>query len=241
MSSDVMDLESIAAYLHLDSGTVHRLAERGRLPGRKVGGKWCFSRSEIHHWLESRIGASGEGELMQMEHALQRPPGAGKLEAISVADMLPLHAIAVPLEARTKASVMDEMVLLATHTGWVWEPDKLSVAVKEREEMHPTALDNGVALLHPRRPMASILGEPFLALGITPRGVPFGGSRGMLTDIFFLICSVEDRSHLRTLARLSRVINDAGLLGELRAAVDSRTVLDAILRREQQLTDESSA
>jgi len=31
--------------------------------------------------------------------------------------------------------------------------------------MYPTTLDNGVALLHPRRPMSGILGQAFLALG----------------------------------------------------------------------------
>ena len=50
--------------------------------------------------------------------------------------------------------------------------------------MHSTALDNGVALLHPRRPMPAILAEAVLALGITPGGIPFG-SGGSLTDIFF--------------------------------------------------------
>ena len=30
--------------------------------------------------------------------------------------------------------------------------------------------------------------EGLLALGITASGIPFGGSRGILTDVFFLIC-----------------------------------------------------
>jgi len=42
--------------------------------------------------------------------------------------------------------------------------------------------DIGVALLHPRRPQASILGEAVLALGITGQGIPFGGTSG-LTDL----------------------------------------------------------
>ena len=47
-------------------------------------------------------------------------------------------------------------------------------AVRAREDMMPTALDIGVALLHPRRPLASILDRPLLALGRTDRGIPFG-------------------------------------------------------------------
>ena len=57
-------------------------------------------------------------------------------------------------------------------------------AILDREHMSPTALGNGVALLHPRRPMSSILGQPLIALGITRSGIPFGGGRDMLTDVF---------------------------------------------------------
>ena len=46
-------------------------------------------------------------------------------------------------------------------------------AVRAREEMHSTALDNGVALLHPRRPTVTDLAEAVLALGISPGGIPF--------------------------------------------------------------------
>ena len=88
--------------------------------------------------------------------------------------MLPLEAIAIPLPARTRNSVIDSMVELAAATGWLWDPKAMAEAVRSREEMHSTALENGVALLHPRRPMAKILSQPFLALGVTTTGIPFG-------------------------------------------------------------------
>jgi len=93
------------------------------------------------------------------------------------------------------------------------------------------ALDNGVALLHPRRPMPTILAEAVLALGITPGGIPFG-SGGSLTDIFFLICSTSDHEHLRLLARLSRVINDADFLWAMRAAPSAAALHRLIEGRE---------
>src|SRR5207249_248640 len=132
-------------------------------------------------------------------------------------------------------SVISEMVALAARTGWLWDSAKMIEAVRVREEMHPTALENGVALLHPRRPMPGILGQAFLAFGRTEGGIPFGGSRGTLTDLFFLILSVEDRGHLRVLARLSRLVGDATLLPELRAAPDAATVRAALERRDEEL------
>jgi PTS system nitrogen regulatory IIA component len=70
-----------------------------------------------------------------------------------------------------------------------------------------------------------------LALGITPGGIPFG-SGGSLTDIYFLICSTSDHEHLRILARLSRVINDADFLWAMRAAPNATALHHLIEDRE---------
>ncbi len=64
------DLPGLARYLHLSPDKVAKLADRGQLPGRKVGGEWKFSKADIHHWLERRIGASDEVELLEVEGVL---------------------------------------------------------------------------------------------------------------------------------------------------------------------------
>ena len=140
----------------------------------------------------------------------------------------------MPLAARTRKSAIDSMTELAAGTGLLWDAEKMSEAVEAREQMQPTALDIGVALLHPRRPLPGILGQAFVALGVSSTGIPFGGGRGGLTDIFFLICSVEDRGHLQTLARISRLIQDSELLADIRAADDSQSVHDLITARDSE-------
>ena len=225
------DVDSLARYLHLKPQQVRRLAERGKLPGRKVGGQWRFSRAEIHHWLEKRIGLGDEEDLVQVEGVLgTSTPGSKRQHGISLAQMLPAEAVAVPLHAKTRNSVITSVVDLAAGTGWLWDPPRMVQAIKDREQMHPTALENGVALMHPRRPMVNILGQAFLCLGITPGGIPFGGTG--LTDVFFLICSVDDRGHLRALARLSRVIGAPGFLEALRASPDAETARAQIIEAE---------
>jgi PTS system nitrogen regulatory IIA component len=133
--------------------------------------------------------------------------------------------------------VISEMVNLASLTWQLWDPGKMEQQVRERENLHPTALDNGVALLHSRRPLSNILGEPLLAIGRTYQGMPFGNARGSLTDIFFLICSVDDRGHLRLLARLSRMLADETTMDGIRDAESSGELLDWMRKREEELFD----
>ena len=232
MANDDFDIAGLAAYLHLLPAQVSRLSDRGKLPGRRVSGQWRFSRPEIHHWLEQRIGLSDGEQLVQMERNLERvdPSQEG---AFSLAALIPKEAIAVPLAARTRGSVITSMSELAASTGLLWDSVKMAEAVTAREAMHPTALDIGVALLHPRRPLSSILSESIVALGIVGSGIPFGGRS--LTDIFFLICVTEDHQHLRILARLSRMISDEDWLASLRSARDARDAYELIVQRGEDL------
>ncbi|MCI0334005.1 MAG: PTS sugar transporter subunit IIA [Planctomycetes bacterium] len=230
MTQEDFDIDRLAAYLHMMPAAVVKLAERGKLPGRRVGGEWRFSAAEIHHWLEDRIGLSDDEALVHMEGALDRAAETD-VDEISISKLLRIAAIEVPLLARTRTSVFAKMTELAAATNLLWDAEKMAEAVRAREEMHSTALDNGVALLHPRRPMPAILAEAVLALGITSGGIPFGSS-GSLTDIFFLICSTSDHEHLRILARLSRVINDPDFLWAMRAATDATALHQLIQDRE---------
>ena len=64
MAQEDFDIDRLAAYLHMMPAAVVKLAERGKLPGRRVGGEWRFSAAEIHHWLEDRIGLSDDDALV---------------------------------------------------------------------------------------------------------------------------------------------------------------------------------
>ncbi|HEX4150148.1 MAG TPA: PTS sugar transporter subunit IIA [Pirellulales bacterium] len=235
MSDEDFDLPSLAEYLHLSAAQLARLAERGQLPGRKIAGQWRFSRPEITFWLEQRIGLAEPADLARMEDALERANRTDGGGAASIGELLPESAIAIPLAARTKSSVIEAMAEFAAGTGWLWDPRRMAEGVRFREQLCSTALDSGVALMHPRRPLPDILDRPFIALGRTSGGIPFGHAHGALTDIFFLLCSTTDRGHLHTLARLSRLVGDPAFLAELRSADDAAEAHRALLAREQAL------
>lgn len=236
MAHEDFTVDSLAAYLHLAPAQISRLAERDQIPARKVSGEWIFSSADVHHWLEDRLGLQEEEKLQHVEQVLSHSAPSGE-EEISIADMLSPQAIAAPLPARTRRSVIDSMAELAAQSGMLWDAGAMAEAVLAREDMQPTALENGAALLHPRRPMSNILAEPVLALGITHQGIPFGGARGMLTDVFFMICSTDDRTHLRTLARLSRMIAQDEFLDQLRAADDAREIHEFVRNCETEIED----
>ncbi|MCA9261803.1 MAG: PTS sugar transporter subunit IIA [Planctomycetales bacterium] len=239
VADDDFDVASLAAYLHMMPAQISKLAERGKIPARRVAGDWVFSRPEVTQWLEDRMGLSDDDELAAMETQLIRQEDVDQHD-VSLARILSLDTVAVPLQARTRGKVISTMCNLASTTGLLWDADKMAEAVTAREALHPTALDNGAALLHPRRPQSSILAEAVLALGITSQGIPFG-NRGQLTDIFFLICATSDHEHLRILARLSRLLTDSEWLAKLRHAPDAVAAYRLILDRDAELGEAGQA
>lgn len=235
MPENDFDLASLAAFLHLTPDQVRKMAERDKIPGRKIGGSWKFSKAEIHQWFEDRIGLSDEKELTLVERVLEQQPIHAQLEDFQIADLLTVDRIFLPFNARTKNSVIDSICQLSSLSGVLWEPEKMAEALRRREELHPTALENGVALLHPRRPMPNIMSESFLSLGISPSGIPFGGPRGCLTDVFFLIGSTSEPFHLRLLARVSRLLQSSDFLIQLRSAESPQQALQIIQNCDGQL------
>ena len=232
---EYLDVAKLAEYLHLTPDQVTKMAVRGKIPGRKVSGSWRFSEAEIHHWLEERIGVGDLDELGRVQRVLDRV--AGNAPERRVSELCCVDTIEVPLNARTRGSVIRTMSELATRTGLMWDAAAMSQAVQAREEMHSTALDNGVALLHPRRPQTSILADSVVALGLCPTGIPFSKG-GQLTDVFFLICSYDDSSHLRILAKLSRMIADGELLDQIRQSTTPADAWHSLNESEERLDAE---
>jgi PTS system nitrogen regulatory IIA component len=234
VENGVMDLEQLAVYLQRDVREVSKLANRGYLPGKKVGGEWRFASAEINHWIETQMHAFTEQELA----ALERRGGVMVATEPLVSSLLAETTMAVPLLASTKASALKEMVNLAAQSWQIYDADVLLTAIKQREELGTTALASGVAIPHPHRPLSDkAQGEAVIAFARTSRGIPFGAPDGGLTDLFFLLSCRDSLTHLRVLARLSRMMLRPGFLDELRGAETVAESFQIIEKAERELVE----
>jgi excisionase family DNA binding protein len=51
--NDVMTFEEAMKLLKVSSTTLYRMVNDGRIPARKIGRQWRFSRRVLMEWLES--------------------------------------------------------------------------------------------------------------------------------------------------------------------------------------------
>ena len=50
---EIMTPREAAEYLAVHVRTIYRLARKGNIPGRKVGGSWRFKKEFLDEWLAS--------------------------------------------------------------------------------------------------------------------------------------------------------------------------------------------
>jgi PTS system nitrogen regulatory IIA component len=232
-----MTIQEVAKLLGSDVRRVERMAKRGEIPCQKVGGQFRFNRAEITEWLQQRMGAMSHDHLVEVDAGItsQRPT---QEDAAIIAPLLRVEAVSTNLGSRTKSSTLRELVALADKTGLVLDFPTLQEAVIHREELCSTAIERGVAIPHPRRPLPEALAGPILVVAKTSQGIAFGAPDGRLTTLFFLTASQDDRHHLHILARLCRMLRDEDFLYHLTAAETPAGIIDLLKERELEVIRE---
>ena len=51
---EILTLQELAAYLKIAEKTRYGYAQKGTIPGIKIGSAWRFRKSDIDAWLEER-------------------------------------------------------------------------------------------------------------------------------------------------------------------------------------------
>ena len=216
----LLTLRELALYLHLDDATVHKLVSAGKLPGIQIDRQWRFKRSAIDTWIEE--------QLVGDEESFADVPDGMKLP---LEDLLPDQAIIPGLKARTALAVIEELAARAYSAGWLADKPWFVGAVVERESLASTAMEGGVAFLHTRAKDKGKIGRPFVVVGRSWEGIPFGAPDGQLTYLFFLLGLKYDRLHLPILGRLARALRNPTTIARLRS-LSSPDQVRALLLKE---------
>ncbi|MGO8676878.1 MAG: PTS sugar transporter subunit IIA [Limisphaerales bacterium] len=233
MPHRTFDIEEVARYLHQGRGDIERLVKNQDIPVEKHGDRLVFRKVEIDAWASQRI-LGLEGQRLDEYHQRSSRDARRFLprEAM-MPEMIAPAFIDPALPAKTKASVLRQMIALADKTGRLCDPQGLLAGIEAREGLCSTGLPGGLALLHSRFPDAYMFESPFIALGRTVQQIPFGAPDGGPTDLFFLLGCPDDRLHLHTLARLCLMAQKTDILAQLRAATDAASMHQNIIEAEQ--------
>ena len=231
MSYGSMNTKELARFLGFDARQLERDAQRGTIPCRKVRGQLLFNRSEIHDWLQQSMITMNSDTLEQVDGGITTHRQTEQDQAIIV-PLLRQSAITTHLDARTKGSVLRKLLALAQTTDLIYDNDALLESVQEREELQSTAIDLGIAIVHPLQPQPYTIADTVFVVAKSPQKIIFGAPDGSLTDLFFFIAAQDSHQHLHLLARLCRMLQDPYFVEELKEAQTQQRMRELLIERE---------
>ena len=113
----------------------------------------------------------------------------------------------VPLKGNTPEEVLGELCNRMGENAFVKDPNQLLDLALQREAIVSTAVDNGLAFPHVRGVEGGGLS---MAVGISKKGIKFGGPGRSLTRIFFFVVipTATSAFYLKLISGISRTFRD---------------------------------
>ena len=105
---EIMTIDEVAAYLRVSERTVYDWAQKGDLPGGKLGTTWRFKRQDVENWVNSRLSSSPVSATA---------PGGVTSSATLTAERVVL------MDAADKKTVLTRLVDLLAETPFVRNRD----------------------------------------------------------------------------------------------------------------------
>ena len=129
---EIMTIEEVASYLRVSERTVYEWAQKGDLPGGKIGTTWRFKSAGIEKWVNDRL--KGQGAAVD-EHAVS-----------SV--LTPERVLLLP--EGNKAGVLGQLIDSLSRAPEVRNASVLRSGMLERERLMSTGIGFGVGVPHVR-------------------------------------------------------------------------------------------
>ncbi len=134
-----------------------------------------------------------------------------------IKDLLQDDLVIEEIEATDKLGVIREFAAHLKSAGKVADADELVRVLVERESLGSTGIGDGVAIPHGK---LGVIRDMIVAFGRSRSGVDFQSLDNKPAYLFFLLLTPLDRpgDHLKTLARISRLLKNPVLRDNLRHA-----------------------
>lgn len=216
----MMSIQEVARELRVSEKTVRRMLWRGELKGVRVGGQWRFPIENLADLLPSGAAASPR---------YSSPP-----RGASIHELVEIGGIHYRIAGDTPHEVLQEAVRQIPCVPASVRP-ALFKAIWERESLCSSGIGRGIAAPHPIVPVGAPrpVAPSCIGLFFLEHPVDFGYVDGEKVSIVFLLLLETLQEHLRTLARLVRLLREDSLTAFLHEVPLRPAVLSELSRLEK--------
>ena len=153
---------------------------------------------------------------------------------MKIAELLDSAAIVADLKGTGKKDVLAELTDALANVKPKLDRDNVLKVLLERERLGSTGIGEGVAIPHGK---LKEVDQMLISFGLSRQGVDFDSMDGKPANLFFLLIAPEDSVgiHLKTLARISKLLKSSGVRERLMSACDAVELHRIITEEEEQI------
>jgi PTS system nitrogen regulatory IIA component len=222
-----MTTKELADYIKLNEKTVLKMAQKGNIPGIKIGNQWRFHIEAVDQYIQKGIvERTPDKELDQIISTTEH--------IIPFSRLIKPELIELDLKAGTIGTVLENLAGIAERSGILGDRQKLLTELKAREKMLSTAVGQGVAVPHPRHPHPGLFRYPNIVLLRTAKGMDMKAPDKKKVRLFFMTCAPNVFVHLRLLAKIAKVIQRKGVIESFMEAGNREDVIRLLLELERE-------
>jgi PTS system nitrogen regulatory IIA component len=206
MNHEIMTIEEVAEYLRVSERTIYDWAQKGQLPGGKLGTTWRFKRGDIEGWVSRRLGTAAAPVISSAPGMLNRILSPERV---------------IFFDTDQKSAALKTLCAALGTSPLIHNEAELEQAVFRREELMSTGIGFGVGVPHVR---LSSVDDLVMALGIARR--PLSDYSSLDDDPVQIVCMVaaggtQHPQYIRALSAISSRLKDEAVRKALIAAPDA--------------------
>ena len=212
-----LKIKDVADLLNVSETTIRRWLSEGKIPSYKIDGQHRFSRGEIQNWVVSRKPQQNEAE------EAAPAPSKGGSKQFSLYRSINNGGVLHDVPGNTKEQVIrNAMAQIAK--GMNLDAEVLSDLLMDRENMQPTALNNGIGVPHTRDFLLNAH-QDVVAVVFPAQPVDYGALDNKPVHTLFFLFASEDKRHLHLLAKIAHLCNQPAALDLLQSKPNKDALL----------------
>lgn len=211
-----LKIKDVADLLNVSETTIRRWLSEGKIPSYKIDGQHRFSRGEIQNWVVSskpdRHDAADETASVQ-----------GGSKQFSLYRAIHKGGVFHNAHGEDKERVIRNAMVQISR-GLDLDGEALSDMLMDRENLQPTALNNGIGVPHTRDFLLSAH-QDAVAVVFPEQAVDYGALDGKPVHTLFFLFACDDKRHLHLLAKIAHLCNQPAALQLLASKPNKETLL----------------
>ncbi len=236
-----MDLriKDVAELLNVSETTIRRWLADGKIPAYRINQQYRFSRTEVEDWVIRYKQGKSHGESPFGESSSEASHGSGGSKQFSLYRAVHKGRVLAGVPGNSKEEVIRATVK-AIVNDLNLDADVLTDLLLDRENLQPTALNNGIGIPHARDFLLSSHHD-IVNVVFPEKPLPYGALDGKLVHTLFFLFACDDKRHLHLLAKIAHFTSEPATLSLLQRQPDKDRLLEYIKSWESNLNQATPA